>query len=75
MLIDTRYVNCIIDELGYLFNAFEHNEIPSDQVQEAIKLMLQVRNTLFCTCTLKHPNNVKVCPLCKKQIFIRWDNL
>lgn len=75
MLIDKKTVNHIIDDLAYLFNALEHNELEATCIQKALNHVITVRDKAFCSCDVKHDNNVKVCPTCNKHVYIRWDGL
>ena len=75
MLIDKVVVNQIIEDLIYLFNALEHNDLESEDTEVAINKTVAMRDKLFCMCNKAHGNDIRVCPSCKKHIFIRWDGL
>lgn len=75
MLIDKDTVVEILDNLIYLFNALEHNDLDSEDMQQCIKSAMLMRNKHFCTCAIKHSNNIQVCPTCNKFVYIRWDGL
>lgn len=75
MLIDKPYLDTTIDDLACIFNALEHNELDSIDVQDAIIKLKSARDSIFCLCPTKHENNVRICPTCNKHVYIRWDGL
>ena len=75
MLIDKDTVVEIIDNLIYLVSALEHNELDTKDMEQCINSAILMKNKHFCTCATKQLNNIKICPVCNKYIFIRWDGL
>lgn len=74
MIIDKYSINGLLDELANLFNALEHNDMGSSDIEEAIHKVQSVRNT-FCNCKIKHHNKVKICSICNKTVYIQFDGL